>query len=400
MRLYLIRHALTRPTGLDSHLWPLSQEGEAQAAVLAEAPLWNDASVVYSSPEDKALATVQPASAAHGLEVKCDERLREARRPARWIGDYEGVVRRYLEIPGDPLTEWEDAPEVRERMVECIREISARHSGEAVAVCGHGLALTLYLSTLPSFCGSVFDLWRSIGFAQVAVVEDSEQTSPFHDPGGEGGRWGEILRRFEEGPEDRWLERWQTVLETSREIPILELGCGGGQDARFLTGLGFSVIATDLSEEALELTRRRAPDARVENVDLTRNLPFPDAAFQVIVASLSLHYFPWRQTLEIVDEVHRCLKPQGHLLARFNSTRDPHYSGAEKHEIGDNFYLIGGMPKRLFDRRSVHDLFGKDWEVLEAEERVTLRFGEEKLVWEVAARKAESLPWGGELTTY
>lgn len=127
MRLYLIRHALTRPTGPDSHLWPLSQEGEAQAAVLAEAPLWNDASVVYSSPEDKALATVQPAPAAHGLEIKCDVRLRESRRPARWIGDYEGVVRRYLENPGEPLTEWEGAPEVRRRMVECIREISARH---------------------------------------------------------------------------------------------------------------------------------------------------------------------------------------------------------------------------------------------------------------------------------
>lgn len=172
MRLYFIRHALTLPTGPDSHLWPLSREGEAQAAALAEAPLWSDANVVYSSPEDKALATVQPASDAHGLEVKSDERLREARRPARWIEDYEGVVRRYLENPGDPLTEWEGAPEVRARMVECIREISARHPGEAVAVCGHGLALTLYLSTLPSFYGNVFDLWRSIGFARVAVVKD------------------------------------------------------------------------------------------------------------------------------------------------------------------------------------------------------------------------------------
>jgi 2-polyprenyl-3-methyl-5-hydroxy-6-metoxy-1,4-benzoquinol methylase len=78
-------------------------------------------------------------------------------------------------------------------------------------------------------------------------------------------RWGEILRRFEQGPEDHWLERWQTVLDTSRKAPILELGCGGGHDARFLTGLGFAVVATDFSEEALGLTRRRAPEARLEN---------------------------------------------------------------------------------------------------------------------------------------
>ena len=202
--------------------------------------------------------------------------------------------------------------------------------------------------------------------------------------------WGEILRRLERGPEDNWLERWQSVMETSRDAPVLELGCGSGQDTRFLTDLGFTVIATDFSEEALELTRRHAPDAKLENVDLTRGLPFPDAAFRVIVASLSLHYFPWRQTLEILDDVRRCLEPGAYLLARFNSTRDPHYSTAEKQEIEDNFYLVGGMPKRLFDRTSVDALFEKGWEKVEADERVTRRYGEEKVVWEGAARKAES----------
>jgi SAM-dependent methyltransferase len=201
-------------------------------------------------------------------------------------------------------------------------------------------------------------------------------------------RWGEILRSFGQVPENRWLEHWQTVLETSRFTPILELGCGGGQDARFLTGLGFAVIATDFSEEALKLTRRRAPEARLENVDLTRGLPFPEAAFRVIVASLSLHYFPWRQTLEILDDIRRCLEPYGHLLARFNSTRDPHYCAAEKQEIEPNFYLVGGMPKRLFDRASVDALFETGWEMVDADERVTRRYGEKKVVWEVAARKA------------
>lgn len=182
MRLYFIRHALTLPTVPDSHLWPLSREGEAQAAALVQAPLWEEVSIVYSSPESKALATVRPASATHGLEIEVDERLREARRPARWIEDYEGAVRRYLENPRDPPEEWERAPDVRARMVECIGEISTRNPGKTVAVCGHGLALTLYLSALSSFDGNVFDLWRSMGFAQVAVVEGGEQTTPFFDP--------------------------------------------------------------------------------------------------------------------------------------------------------------------------------------------------------------------------
>jgi SAM-dependent methyltransferase len=164
-------------------------------------------------------------------------------------------------------------------------------------------------------------------------------------------RWGEILRSFGQVPENRWLEHWQTVLETSRYTPILELGCGGGQDARFLTGLGFAVIATDFSEEALKLTRRRAPEARLENVDLTRGLPFPEAAFRVIVASLSLHYFPWRQTLEILDDIRRCLEPYGHLLARFNSTRDPHYCAAENRRSSRTSIWSGECPSASSTRR-------------------------------------------------
>jgi broad specificity phosphatase PhoE len=163
-------------------LWPLSQEGEAQAAALVPAPIWEEVSILYSSPESKALATARPASATHGLEIEEDKRLRKARRPAGWIEDYKGAVRRYLEHPGDPLEEWESAPDVIARMVECLGEISTIHPGKTVAVCVHGLALTLYLSTLPSFEGNVFDLWRSIGFAQVAVVEGGEQTTPFFDP--------------------------------------------------------------------------------------------------------------------------------------------------------------------------------------------------------------------------
>jgi 2-polyprenyl-3-methyl-5-hydroxy-6-metoxy-1,4-benzoquinol methylase len=73
-----------------------------------------------------------------------------------------------------------------------------------------------------------------------------------------GRELGRDLRRFGQAPEDHWLERWQTVLETTRKVPILQLGCGGGQYARFLTDIGFAVIATDFSEEALKLTRRRA----------------------------------------------------------------------------------------------------------------------------------------------
>ena len=206
------------------------------------------------------------------------------------------------------------------------------------------------------------------------------------------GEWDRIFSRLDGAPgaEDAWLERWRALLAAHRDAPVLDLGCGSGEDARSLSRWGFEVVAADFSEKALELTRGRAPEAETERVDLTRGLPFPDGHFGAVVASLSLHYFPWAETVEILEDVRRCLRPGGHLLARLNSTNDRRYAGGRKEEIGPNFYLVAGTPKRLFDRESVDALFAPNWRAEAVNERTSRRYGDEKTLWEVVAKKPKN----------
>lgn len=205
--------------------------------------------------------------------------------------------------------------------------------------------------------------------------------------------WDRVFSRLDENSvgEDAWLERWWNLLEPDRDAPILDLGCGAGEDTRSLTRWGFRVVAADFSDKALEATRKRAPRAETKNVDLTRGLPFHDDLFRVIIASLSLHYFPWLETVRILEEVRRCLAPDGYLLVRLNSTRDDHYAPADKEEIEPNFYLVDGYPKRLFDRQGVDALFATGWRVLNVEERATKKYGSQKTLWEIVA-KSEQVP--------
>ena len=201
-------------------------------------------------------------------------------------------------------------------------------------------------------------------------------------------QWNRTFSQLDEhSREDPWLERWRGMLDTHRGSPILDLGCGAGYETRTLTDLGYSVVAADFSEKALQLTRRRAPEAKALNLDLTRPLSFPDEHFGAVVASLSLHYFPWHQTVRILEEVRRCLVPGGHLLARLNSKSDAHYAAQPKEEIEPNFYLVRGHPKRLFDHADIETLFSPNWTLEHATEQTTTRYGSEKTLWEVVAKK-------------
>lgn len=206
--------------------------------------------------------------------------------------------------------------------------------------------------------------------------------------------WDHTFSRLDEaGSEgEAWLERWRHLLETTRHVPILDLGCGTGRDTNFLMRLGFDVVAADFSEKALEITHRRTPRAEIKNVDFTSALPFADVGFGAVVASLSLHYFPWHLTLDILQEIRRCLTPGGHLLVRVNSTHDARYASADKEEIEPNFYLIDGHPRRLFDRDDVLALFATGWDLLEATERTTLYGDAPKTLWEAMAKKTDKRP--------
>src|SRR5215470_10104545 len=48
---------------------------------------------------------------------------------------------------------------------------------------------------------------------------------------------------------------------------VVDLGCGTGDDALFLTGLGIEVLGIDASERMVEIARARGVDARFDQIE-------------------------------------------------------------------------------------------------------------------------------------
>nr|WP_211212710.1 class I SAM-dependent methyltransferase [Nonomuraea coxensis] len=94
---------------------------------------------------------------------------------------------------------------------------------------------------------------------------------------------------------------------------ILDAGCGSGPLFSALRDRGAVVTGVDASAGMLEMARRRlGPDADLRVADLAGPLPFPDGAFDDVIASLVLHYLEdWGPALA---ELRRVLRPGGRLL--------------------------------------------------------------------------------------
>lgn len=164
--------------------------------------------------------------------------------------------------------------------------------------------------------------------------------------------WSDLHKIYKE---QDWIDKPSVFAEQAikyfpKQGKVLELGAGQAQDSCFFATQGYSVIATDLEDTALELAKKKAAEKSVEleiqSVDLRNELPFESSSFDVVYAHLSLHYFDQETTLRLFGEIQRVLRPGGVLAFLTNSVNDPEYNTGK--ELEADYFQIDKTAKRYF----------------------------------------------------
>lgn len=113
----------------------------------------------------------------------------------------------------------------------------------------------------------------------------------------------------------------------SRQMSVLDAGCGGGRNLIYFLRSGLNVFAVDQNAEVVEqiryLSKVLAPHLPPENfqVSTVEKMPFPDARFDWVISSAVLHFAEdERQFNDMLAEMWRVLKPQGIFFARLASS--------------------------------------------------------------------------------
>lgn len=176
---------------------------------------------------------------------------------------------------------------------------------------------------------------------------------------------------------DEWLEPWRVTLAGRGRA--LDLGCGAGFDTEVLLRWGFAVTTTDISETELAASRARNPAATPVLADARDLSRFADAAFDAVVASLSLHYFDRDDTTRAFAEVARVLRPGGRFAFRVNAD-DDFAHGAPPPGTMRRWETVvhNGWTKQFFDEDMVREVLAGRFSVHTLERRTTDRFATRK----------------------
>ena len=97
----------------------------------------------------------------------------------------------------------------------------------------------------------------------------------------------------------------------------LDFGCGEGRNSRYLSDLGYSVIATDVSKGTLAAARSRLGKYAVDLRSMAPDEPLPieDETIALVVAWAVLHWLGRGSSFQFyLREFKRVMKPGAHML--------------------------------------------------------------------------------------
>lgn len=169
------------------------------------------------------------------------------------------------------------------------------------------------------------------------MSEKDEETLGFYER--EAARYAARDRR----PPAAQLDRFLDGLKPGARI--LELGCGGGQDAAYMLARGFDIIASDGSPAMAAEAARRLGRAVIV-------MPFDqlDArqAFDAVWASASLLHVPNDGLSAVLARIHRALHPGGRFWASYKTGIDTDrdrfgrfYNNPEVEALGQYYRAAG-----------------------------------------------------------
>ncbi len=186
---------------------------------------------------------------------------------------------------------------------------------------------------------------------------------------------------------DDWMWTFNEIIEEARG-PVVDLGCGEGNDTLYMLNRGKKVCPCDGSMNAIMDIKKNFPEVaeRAKCFDFLDEFPFTNSETDLVVADLSLHYFTREDTIKILNEIKRILTNKGHMFVRVNALDDVNHGAGQGIEVEPHLYMTeDGRYKRFFSNSDVYDFFNI-FDIKQIRKEPMKRYKLEKSTYIIAAR--------------
>ncbi len=178
-------------------------------------------------------------------------------------------------------------------------------------------------------------------------------------------RWADESERSDWREPEPAVVELLTRLWARQASHVLDVGTGIGRHALFLAREGFFVSALDASPTGVEVARKQAKAAGMAihfRIGPFVPFPYPDAAFDFVLAWNVLYHGDGRTARAAFAEVSRVLRPSGLFLATMLSKRNAYFGRGQ--EIRPDTFVIEGdegdksHPHFYVDASTLLDMLG------------------------------------------
>lgn len=91
---------------------------------------------------------------------------------------------------------------------------------------------------------------------------------------------------------------------------VLDIGCGSGEDCKFLAGLGLQAWGVDIAAGLIQEAKSRYPQGKFQVMAINQ-LDFPTATFRAVIAKKSLLHLPKKEIPAVLNRINDLLEKEG-----------------------------------------------------------------------------------------
>lgn len=162
----------------------------------------------------------------------------------------------------------------------------------------------------------------------------------------------------------------QSLINQDKIHSILELGCGQGRDAIFLSQIGHNLEAIDISSNAIEFVNKTKDFLGINSLkarvgDISQPLEFKENYFDLVYSNLALQFFELEQMSLIFKNVSEVLKENSKFLFSTKKEGDKYFNFGNK--INNNAFEYKGIIRYFYSFDELKNLLSDHFEILKFE---------------------------------